>query len=497
MNLLGIAIRNHDANISLSCGTKIKYLKFERHLEQKHWGCSDYFFVQYALDKWGIQPSEINAVSYVTDMSRFALPYYNEHDIVEELKPDEWFFKKFTCPFFKIDHHYAHVLSTWPLTDVSDVDFVLDGMGDFEKTYSIFKEKNKLHSWDYDEAESIGRMLGTLANSNKVEGHSLDLAGKLMGLKSYGKVNFDFCNLFKNEITEIQKLTMDRKYYCLNTTEEKNELNRLASVHYKYENIILNFFKQHANKNDIITYSGGVAQNCVINGILKNEFPNLIIPPHCPDDGLSLGLIEFLRQHYNQEPFEKTNFPYWQDDEQPSSSPSDQTILKTAGLLAKGKIVGWYQGHGELGPRALGNRSILMNPLIHNGKDLLNERVKKREWYRPFGATVLEDQVNNYFEFKQKSEFMLFVTNIKDKIKFPSITHIDGTCRIQTLNHDSNNFYYLLLNKFYELTGVPMLLNTSLNVNGFPISSKPVHALQIFASTEMDAVVIGNEIYIK
>jgi carbamoyltransferase len=496
MNFLGISFRNHDANLSYSYGNKIKYIKFEREFNQKHFGCVDYYFIQYVLDKWKINILDIDAVAYVTDMSFIGLPHYS-NDLIEELKPNNWFFKKFKCPFFKLDHHFTHMLSLWPLTDKSDVEFVLDGMGDFEKTYSIFKNKKFFKSWDRDDAESMGRMLGSLANSNNVSGHGLDLAGKLMGLKSYGKINYDFCNLFENNIEEIQKLFSDRKYYAFNNNEEKNALNRLASIHYKCENIILDFFKNHANKNNTITYSGGIAQNSVINGILKKEFPNLIIPPHCPDDGLSLGLIEFLRTYYKQDLFEKTNFPYWQDDIAPTSFPSLETINKTAELLASNKIVGWYQGHGELGPRALGNRSILMNPLIKNGKEILNNRVKKREWFRPFGATILEECVSKYFNFQGKSEYMLFVTEILEKEKFPSITHTDNTCRIQTLNYENNNFYYLLLNKFFKLTGIPILLNTSLNINGSPICSKPFQALQLFQNTELDALVIGNELYIK
>lgn len=496
MNFLGISLRNHDANISYSVNNKIKYIKFEREFNQKHFGCVDYSFVRYVIDKWNINVKNIDAVAYVTDMSNFQLPYYSD-SLIEELKPNHWFLNYFKCPFFKIDHHFAHSLSLWPLTNKSNIDFVLDGLGDFEKTYSIFKNNKLLKSWNLDEAESIGRMLGSLASSNNVTGHFLDLSGKLMGLKSYGKINNDFCNLFKDEINEIQKLFYDRKYYTLNSKEDKNPLNRLASIHYKCEKIIINHFKNYANKNDIITYSGGVAQNSVINGFLKKEFENLIIPPHCPDDGLSLGLIEFLRQHYNQEPFEKNNFPYWQDDTPPISVPNIKLINKTAELLARGEIIGWYQGQGELGPRALGNRSILMNPAIKNGRTVLNEKVKKREWFRPFGATVLEEQVNNYFNFKGKSEYMLFVTEILDKEKFSSITHVDNTCRIQTLNYNNNNMYFELLNAFYKLTGIPILLNTSLNINGSPICSKPFQALQLFNNTELNSIVIGNEIYKK
>jgi len=495
MNFLGLSLRNHDANISYSENNKVKYLKFEREFNIKHLGCLDWSFLRHVFDKWNIDAKKINAVSYVTDMGAFNLPSYSK-ELIEEIKPNHWFFQNFNCPFFKIDHHFAHTLSIWPLTKNTDIDFVLDGMGDFEKTHSIFSKNKLLKSWEIDEAESIGRRLGVLAESNNVEGHNLDLAGKLMALKSFGKVNHNFCNLFTDEITQIDKLFHHRKYFTSNDNEEKTPLNRLASCHYKSEKIILNFFKKNCNFDDVISYTGGVAQNSVINGILKKHFKNLHIPPHCPDDGLSLGCLEFLRQHYNQEYFETKNFPFWQDDVNPNEIPDEETLNETCEFLAKGKIVGWYQGHGELGPRALGNRSILMNPMIKNGKQILNDKVKKREWFRPFGASILEKETNKYFLFNEKSEYMLYVTNILDKENFPSITHIDGTCRIQTVNE--NNFvYYNLIEKFYKLTGVPMLLNTSLNLNFFPICSRPVYALQLFEKSEMDVLVIGNTIYKK
>jgi carbamoyltransferase len=370
-------------------------------------------------------------------------------------------------------------------------------MGDFEKSYSIFSKNKLLKSFEIDEAESIGRCLtGQISELNNVTGHWADHAGKLMGLKSYGNINEEYLNLFEDEIFEVQKLMSYRKYLVTNSEVSKNPLNYLSSVHKKLENIVLNFFKKNANENSLISYTGGVAQNSVINGMLKEKFKNLTIPPHCPDDGLSLGLIEFLRQHYNQEPFENTNFPFWQDDYCPKREPSDETILKIAEELAQGKIIGWYQGNGELGPRALGNRSILMNPSILNGKHLINQKVKNREWFRPFGASILEEHTNRFFKCNYKSEYMLYVTEIIDKQKFSSITHVDGTCRIQTVGN-SLNTYKRLIDAFFKKTGIPMLLNTSMNVNGNPIASRYTDALHLISHTNLDIVVIGNEIYKK
>lgn len=497
MKFIGISFRNHDANISFSDGKKIKYLKLEREFQNKHQGCINYYGVQYILNKWNIEPKDIDAVAYVTDMSSYQLDSYSR-DLIREYKPKDIYLENFKCPFYLIEHHYAHKLSTWPIIDKTDIDFVLDGLGDFEKTYSIFLKNKLLKSYEQDEAQSIGSCLSApqIRDLNNVSGHLIDIPGKLMGLKSFGKINKEYFNLFNNDITEVRKLYSYRKYLTTNSTVEKNPLNFLTSVHNKLEQITLNFFKNNANQNDVISYSGGVAQNCVINGILKNNFPNLVIPPHCPDDGLSLGLIEFLRQHYNQEPFEKTNFPFWQDDYSPKREPSDETILKTAEWLAQGKIVGWYQGNGELGPRALGNRSILMNPAKLNGKEIINQKVKKREWFRPFGASILEEHASKFFKCNFKSEFMLYVTEIIDKQKFNSITHVDGTCRIQTVGN-SFNTYKRLIDIFYKKTGIPMLLNTSMNINGRPIASRYIDAIELFSTTELDILVIGNEIYKK
>jgi len=228
----------------------------------------------------------------------------------------------------------------------------------------------------------------------------------------------------------------------------------------------------------------------------KEKRKNLFIPPHCNDEGLSLGVVEFLRLYFNQEKFSNDKFPYWQSDESPNSDPSIETIKKTAKFLDEGKIVGWYQGNGEIGARALGNRSILMNPTVKNGKKILNNKVKHREWFRPFGASILEDEVSNYFHWNETSPYMLYVMNILDKNSFLPITHVDGTCRVQTVSSDLCN-YYSLIEEFKTLSGIPMVLNTSLNNGGKPISGSINDAINLFSSTEIDVLVVGDEIYKK
>ena len=231
----------------------------------------------------------------------------------------------------------------------------------------------------------------------------------------------------------------------------------------------------------------------------ENNFSNLIIPPHCPDDGLSLGLIEFLRQHYKQEPFEKTNFPFWQDDYSPKREPSDETILKTAEWLAQGKIIGWYQGNGELGPRALGNRSILMNPTIHNGKHIINQKVKKREWFRPFAPVCREQDKEIYFDDAYNAEYMSYAPFVKDEYrnKLPSITHVDGTARLQTVNQEQHNLFYSILTCMDQRKKIPVILNTSFNIKGRPILTTLKDAFYVLDNTELDFLVVENLLIIK
>ncbi|NDD59261.1 MAG: hypothetical protein EBZ47_08465, partial [Chlamydiae bacterium] len=161
----------------------------------------------------------------------------------------------------------------------------------------------------------------------------------------------------------------------------------------------------------------------------------------------------------------------------------------------EGKIVAWYQGHGEIGPRALGHRSILMDPRIQNGKDIIN-RVKNREFYRPFGTSVLSEYAKEYFDLNFENPYMLYLGTTQ-KSNLQSITHVDGTCRAQTVNESFDYAFRKLLEFFHELSGCPVLLNTSLNEAGKPIAGWIDNAINLFKSTAIDVLVIGDTIYKK
>ena len=317
-----------------------------------------------------------------------------------------------------------------------------------------------------------------VGESLNLKGHKLDFAGKVMALKAYQN-----------------SMPLSKKYDFYNLNLLWKETN-VTTSHEETEKLFVEHIEKHSSKEEIISYSGGIAQNTIINTRLKKVRPNLHIPPHCNDDGLSLGIVEFLRKHYEQEQFDTKGFPFWQSDIKPSVEPSTKTIKKTAERLARGEIVGWYQGHGEVGPRALGNRSILMNPTIKNGKDILNKRVKHREYFRPFGASVIVDRCEEFFEWQYDSPYMLYVMNVVDPITFAPITHIDGTCRPQTVSED-HEIYYELITEFEKLTGIPMLLNTSLNNGGKPICGSPNEAIELFSNSDMDCLVVGDHVLHK
>jgi carbamoyltransferase len=187
------------------------------------------------------------------------------------------------------------------------------------------------------------------------------------------------------------------------------------------------------------------------------------------------------------------NFPFIQSDIG-TEEPTDETIELAATALAQGTIVAMYHGHGEAGPRALGNRSIFMDPRISNGKERINA-IKHREDFRPFAPSVLVEHYQEYFDTNQPSPYMSrIVPVISDKI--PGVTHVDGTARIQTVDRSFNEKFYQVIDEFYKLTGIPMLLNTSFNCQE-PVVETPQEAVNTFKNTDLDILVVNNYIIRK
>lgn len=498
MKFLGLRLDAHDSSITYTDGPNVKYYKPERHNQIKHFGYDNLKDWPQVSKILGFNIEDLNAIALVIDVPKHSyLPKEDPDRLYEYISIPYLPFTEIKCPVFRIDHHYAHSLSSWMLTDTEE-HFVHDGFGDLERSISIFNNQTKIKSYNIHEIESFGRFLGDLGKYLKVEGHPEDIAGKLMALQSFGQIDKGYWNLIQNlsyeDFSKVSNYENYKRCYQSNIACELNLLNYLSTIHLFTENKLPEFFKKYLSDKQEFTYSGGVAHNVCVNTKLKEAFSKMIIPPHCADEGLSLGCVEFLRRHYEQPAFSKQGFPFWQSDTPPDFHPQLSTIKRTAEHLAAGKIVGWYQGQGEVGPRALGNRSILMSPEVTNGKHILNEKVKHREDYRPFAASIKLDKAPEYFDWQGESPFMQYSVKFKDRI-FDPISHIDGTSRIQTVK-PNHQYFYQLLSEFEKVTGIPMLLNTSLNDNGKPIAGNPKDAINLLRNSELDMLVIGDKVVI-
>jgi len=285
-----------------------------------------------------------------------------------------------------------------------------------------------------------------------------------------------------------------------------------ASVQLVLEETLLHLAHvlRHATGLDRLCLAGGVAYNCVANGRLRREsgFRAIYVPPAAGDSGAALGAALWLnsRRGSLRERVEMTSAswgPEFSDKEchtaleraglSKERLPDEQLCERVANELARGRLVGWFQGRMEWGPRALGNRSLLADPRREDMRALINAKVKLREPFRPFAPSVLEERAAEFFELPAPSPFMLFTAPVKASAKgiIPAVVHVDGSARVQTVDSQSNPRYRRLIEAFDRLTGVPVLLNTSFNVHE-PIVCTPDEAVDCFLRTEVDWLVLGN-----
>ncbi len=495
--LLGLRLCEHDSNISYFDGSKVFYLKSERFYNQKYHAYDNLWKWKNDIKKiFNIDYKDIDEIAVVIDPWRNKLPVDNE----EFYPAIEYEYLPVSNKVYRINHHLAHALSCWPLyNERPKYEIIIDGFGDINNSWTVIKDNKILKRGYQNKNGSLGLSMCKAAQWLNIESDQYGAASKLMGLQSYGKIVQPFRETLNYDMHSIDSLfdtNNFNKFLNSDLLAALQPLDWIRTVHDKVSDILINFFEEvtDGNYDAEISYSGGVAQNVIWNTALKNKFKNLTIPPHCNDEGLSLGALEYLRIKNNLPRFELDNFPYIQSDESPEDNPSREIIIETAEHLKNNKIVAWYQSNGEIGPRALGNRSLLLNPLIKNGKKIINT-IKKRETYRPFGASILKEYVKEYFNTNIDNPHMLYVGKTTKK-DLKCITHVDGTCRFQSVDK-SNQIYYSLIKEFYEITGCPLLLNTSFNVNGKPIMSKINDAKYFFNNSDIDVLVVGNKIYKK
>lgn len=451
-----------------------------------------------------------------------------------------------------VEHHRAHLASAYFVSPFDSAAVVsVDGFGDFVSAMWGVGRNNKIEIKDQVYfPHSVG--LFYLAMTQYLGFPKYGDEYKVMGLSAYGKpaeiekmqkiillkpkglfeLNLDY---FVHHAEGVSMTWDDGepvigKAYSEKLVEllgperkpgepvEERHKNIAASMQAMYEktffHILDHVYRQTRNPN--LCLAGGCAFNSLANGKIfdQSKFKELYIQSAAGDAGGALGAAYFV---WNQELGRSRSFvmdhAYWGSDYSDENIENelgavaeelkrqncdvktipDQGELceKTAQAIAAGKVVGWFQGKMEWGPRALGNRSILCDPRRSDMKDILNTKIKRREEFRPFAPSILREEVKNWFETDYDVPFMMQVYMIKEgkRKEIPAVTHVDGTGRLQTVGREQNPLYYRLISSFGKLTGVPILLNTSFNENE-PIVCRPIEALECFLRTKMDVLVL-------
>ena len=438
--------------------------------------------------------------------------------------------------------HAAHAFYTSPFEECAIL--TIDGVGEWTTTSFGTAQNNSIKlTDDIRWPHSVGLFysaftyfLGFKVNEGEY---------KLMGLSAYGKPKY--YDLILKELIDVKddgSIHLNMKYFAFTydkvmTNDRFSELfgipprkknEKTEQIHYDIgasaqkvlEDVILmmanHIHKKTQMKN--LSFAGGVALNGVANyNLLKNgPFENIHIPPSPGDGGSAVGCAQYLYYIHNKNKRTieqisekiKNNIyvgPSFSNDLIKSFLDEnnidyeylqrEQLLQNTAKLISDGSIVGWYQGKMEWGPRALGNRSILADPRDAKMKDILNEKIKHRESFRPFAPSILEEYASEYFDIGITSPYMLLVVPVKKPEKIPAVTHVDGTGRLQTVSKQSNPLYYDLINEFYKITNIPVIINTSMNVMGEPIVNTPEQAYNMIKKTDMDYIIMGNHLVSK
>ncbi len=447
------------------------------------------------------------------------------------------------------EHHMCHLASTYYSSGFRDPLVVsYDGLGEIDTMAIAIVENNSLvikennnkypHSlgllysavtyylgWKHSYDEGIVMGLASLGDSSAIvpgkDISYLEVFEKVVTIEGdfVFKLNFpDYMNFYEERDTWVGDKFIE--YFGPKRNEgddiAQHHMNIAAGLQDRMQNIIIAQLKAAKNKykKNKLCISGGVGLNCTMNGKIASEniFDEIFIVPPAGDPGTTIGAcylgwkllgndIEINKRFnfYLGSRYDNEEILEVLDDSNLSYYKPEDLYNDTVERIHDGKIIAWFQGGAEFGPRALGNRSILTKPYPLEMKDYVNARVKFREEFRPFAPAILKEHCSNYFDIEQESPHMLIAVDAKkeNKDKIAATVHIDGSSRVQTVGKDNNLRFWKLLNAFYNKTGVPVLLNTSFNVKGQPVVNSPREAVDTLLSTNIDCLVIGDFIVDK
>jgi len=468
------------------------------------------------------------------------------HDLREELAHALDVPPQFRAKIHKVEHHRAHMASCFLVSPFDRAAILsIDGFGDFISTMWGVGENNHIDVLGQIEYPHSAGIVYT-ATSQYLGFPKYGDEGKVMGLAPYGRPRYleQFRGIIRTDNDTGFKLDLDyfkhdSEGVDMTWEDGSPTIGRIfsdkfidafgparlagepltslqediaASLQARLEEVSFHILNQlhQQTKTDRLCLAGGVAYNSVMNGkiLLNTPFREVFVQPAAGDSGTALGVCYYIHNVLLQQPrsfvmehaYTGPEFAKGQIDGIVRKSDfewrelSDPELTQAAAqAIADGKIVGWFQGRMEFGPRALGNRSIVVDPRRTEMKDILNARIKKREPFRPFAPSILEERVGDYFEQTHPSPAMLMVYQVKQDKRsvIPAVTHVDGSGRLQTVARRTNPRYHQLISDFERLTGVPVVLNTSFNEDE-PIVCTPEEALSCFQRTRMDVLFLGN-----
>jgi carbamoyltransferase len=552
MNVIGISALYHDAACCLIRDGKIvAAAQEERFTKKKADPSMPVNAMNFCLNEGNISILDVDVVAYYEDpVKKLSRQLWSGHDFLDNIMRGKMDPGRPEAEIRKLlgyqgeirfyEHHLSHAASSYYFSGFDQAALLtIDGVGEWATTTYGYASKNKLDLFEeVDFPDSLGLLYASITSflGFKVNGGEY----KVMGLAPYGNPvyveklrklirsgqggsysldlrYFDFINgsrMFSDELSDL--LGIRPRNPESDILKQHTDLARSLQV--VLEEILIEkarYLYDNTNSKNLCM-AGGVALNCVANSkILRNtRFESLYVQPASNDAGCALGAaaLAYVEMVGDTGKIEKMEHVYYGPEysnaeigklldatslKYETFDDQGQLLKEVAQDLANGKVIGWFQGKMEFGPRSLGARSILADPRDGEMRNRINAMVKKREMFRPFAPSVLEEKAAEHFDLDHVSPFMLETCPVISKLDLPAITHVDLSARVQTVSEKTNFLYAALIREFEKLTGCPIVLNTSFNVRGQPIVNTPGDAITCFLMSGIDCLVIGDFIIRK